>query len=177
MLNFFQTHENTSISSKCKRFYTSLQMRYFCHLNTLQLAPGVYWSYYIMYQSTCQLELRRTDANGFLETSEPTGGLSLSTKCTHWLMTSAETYPANYHPVHSHLQHDYILTWTAYEPLILCLSCNNEVFGTHENWSEKKEMLWILTKMLQRINILSKQGGVSLTPPWSKYRHRKVHVG
>ena len=36
------------------------------------------------------------------------------------------------------LQHDYILTWTAYEPLILCLSCNEWSCGTYYQncWKE-----------------------------------------
>ena len=32
-----------------------------------------------------------------------------------------------------YLQHDYILTWTPYEPLILCLSCNKWSCGTYKN--------------------------------------------
>ena len=36
-----------------------------------------------------------------------------------------------------YLQHDYILTWTAYEPLILWLSCNKWSCGTYQNcWTE-----------------------------------------
>ena len=38
--------------------------------------------------------------------------------------------------------HDYILTWTAYEPLILCVSCNKWSCGTVLNKIvEKNEML------------------------------------
>ena len=32
-----------------------------------------------------------------------------------------------------YLQHDYILTWTAYKPLILCLFCNKWSCGTYQN--------------------------------------------
>ena len=36
-----------------------------------------------------------------------------------------------------YLQHDYILTWTAYEPLMSCLSCNKWSCGTYQNcWKE-----------------------------------------
>ena len=37
----------------------------------------------------------------------------------------------------STMQHDYILTWTAYEPFILCLSCNKWSCGTYQHcWKE-----------------------------------------
>ena len=39
-----------------------------------------------------------------------------------------------------YLQHDYMLIWTASEPLIVCLSCNNEVVVLIKI-AEKNEML------------------------------------
>ena len=42
-----------------------------------------------------------------------------------------------------YLQRDYILTWIAYEPLILCLSCNKWSCGTYQNcWKEWNALIW-----------------------------------
>ena len=41
-----------------------------------------------------------------------------------------------------YLQHDYILTWTAYKPLISCLSCNKWSCGTYQNcWKELNALI------------------------------------
>ena len=62
--------------------------------------------------------------------------------CTHWhqcnIIMSWLKYNMGY------LQHDYILTWTAYDPLILCLSCNKWSYVVlYQNcWKERNAVIW-----------------------------------
>ena len=64
-----------------------------------------------------------------------------------------------------YLQHEYMWTWAAFEPFILCLSCNKWSCQWYLSKLLKRMKCCYSTKMLQRINMQS------------NYLHRKAYVG
>ena len=60
-----------------------------------------------------------------------------------------------------YLQHDYMLMWTASEPLILCLSCNKWSCGAYQNsWKEWNALIWqiYVTKNQHAVKVQTQKG-------------------